>query len=486
MSDAVPPPRTSKSTLVTRPDPTETPMRPLRSLTCATLCALLAMPAHAVTGARILVDNNPTTGGSTYMASVNDTGQEITVLGTDYVSMHDDPDVAIRSIPPDSGPSRGQETDYTRSHPLYKAAGLGFDQMFPNGVSGGYRYGLECSRVGYSTICHVAPGAKAVTHYRTTCNGKPLQFKVTAWSGRDPGAIGGTMAMLGTTLLSGPALGLLASAYELGGEAYIFTHFSGPMSAARMEEIAAASAWLPNPANSAARAAAVRAGPFVAFLALVAYFELAPSFNPHGALYSDDSYIDFSADGASRVTSTYADSEIEQHLVIDDCLEIKAIAQDVPYLSKSQPRLVPDVNDALVTTVFRRKLPDISANRSCSLRVDDSATRFSGSCTNEQGESVPVFLDASGCTNAADIENRNGVLACVGERIPKPAGNYLRACDSIKWDGSRLAASCGTPENRRRLSLDYAAQCRPNSSVSYESTGMGSFTRSSLRCDFPR
>ena len=155
------------------------------------------------------------------MASVNDTDQPIVHLGTEYTAMQADPDIAIADIAARSSPSRGQETDCTRSHPLFVAAGLGFEHTVPNGSSGGYRYALACSRVGFATICHIAPGARAVTRYRTTCNGKPLQFKVTAWSRRDPGAPAGTLASLGGVLATRTVLWSLLNAYELGGGAWI-------------------------------------------------------------------------------------------------------------------------------------------------------------------------------------------------------------------------------------------------------------------------
>lgn len=155
------------------------------------------------------------------MASVNDTDQPIVHLGTECTAMQADPDIAIADIAARSSPSRGQETDCTRSHPLFVAAGPGFDHTVPNGSSGGYRYALACSRVGFATICQIAPGARAVTRYRTTCNGKPVQFKVTAWSGRDPGALATTLASLGGVLATRTVLWSLLNAYELGGGAWI-------------------------------------------------------------------------------------------------------------------------------------------------------------------------------------------------------------------------------------------------------------------------
>ncbi len=457
-----------------------------RTCACCACCLSLLLdgPAQAVTGARLAVDGNPTTGSTTYMASVNDTDNRIDHMGTTYSSMLADPDVAIGSIPPRSSPSKGQVTAYTRSHPMYTAMGLGFERSFPNGVSGGYRYKLQCSRVGFSNICHVAPGARAVTHYRTTCNGKPVQFKATAWSGKDPGELTATLVSMGATLASPVWLTGLNMAYEFAGGWYMASTL-GQAGAVRMRDMVAMaerSWWLPNPENGAMRGAIARAGPVAAFLAFTAYYEIASAVNPKGALYAEVSYINFDAEGDSRVTATLEDNSVSQHIVIDNCLELTSIAQDLPYMKAKgeSERLVPDVNDALVTTVFRRKLPRISASKTCLLSVDDSGQRFSGTCKNAQGVSVETSIDRSNCPNSTDVINDNGTLRCVGARIPQPQGSYLKSCRTRDWNGSTLRASCGVFDAPRFPVLDYAGACQPGSTVSFDASS------NKLRCDSPR
>ncbi len=453
-----------------------------RRTTCAMLGALLACPAGAVTGARVIVDDIATHGNTTYIASVNDTDQEIVHLGTDYADMHDDPDIRIRSIPAHYSPSRGMETDYTAAHPALKAAGLGFDHSFPNGVSGGYRYQIRCSQAGRASLCHIARDAHALTHYRTTCNGKPLSFTVSATWGKDPGALlSGSIAALGTTLVGPLLLDMLPWAYQLACTWWIGTFHPEATTLAQIEALAQQNWWLSNPANTAARAALMRAGPLVGALAFVTYFEIESSLAPHGALFSEDSYVNVAAEGSSQLTAKLVDSPIEQHVIIDDCLEVDAIAQDVPYVHREDaPRLVPDANDALISMVYRRKLPAISAAQSCALRVDDSLHHFDGYCTTTAHQMIPASLDASDCANATDIVNDNGVLRCVGERIARPRGSYLDWCRTIRWNGSVLGATCGPFDFPGFPSLDYGTRCAPDSTVSY------SFDSRSLRCDRPR
>ncbi len=447
------------------------------------LCASQMLSAQAVTASRLVVDGRASGGNTTYMAMVNDTGHELTVTGTDYTGMVNAPDLAPASIPANYSPSRGQETPYTRAHPLYKAIGLGFDRTFPELKSGGYRYGVQCGSLASLPFCQAPADSRAVTHYATTCNGKPLRFKVTAWTGNEPGeAIPKTLAALGVTVAAPIVFQGLVGAYELGSELFIsYKYSSESMGWQKVVEVSSKSNWLANPENTAIRAAAVRASRYLGMLGFAVYYQVKSQLSTMGVLGAQMSYVNVSADGDSRVTRVISDTPLEQHLVIDDCLEINAIAQDLPYArSDSDVRLVPDTNDALVTVVFRRRLPEISAARSCLLEVDDSGTRYTGTCPDSEGRSKDVVLDARGCGNAADIVNADGALQCVGEKVAQPVGSYLKACRVLAWDGRSLRTSCGGTYDRRSASIDYARACIPGSALRYDEAA------GQLRCESPR
>lgn len=450
--------------------------------TCGTLCLLLALPAHALTAARIVVDGNPGADRTTYMASVNDTDRPIQHYGTEYRNMLPQADLPIGHIPPHYTLPNGADTPYNAEHVGYKGLGLGFDQAFPSGVSGGYRYRLSCSRVGFANICHIAPGSLAVTHYRTTCNGRPLSFRVSAGYGMERGeiireAVGAVAAQTVPTTTAatiGQAMAQADAQYITGKYGLNFTTWD------LWQEVQAGRIRPPGQFMSEVLPRVGAASAFGALLLFTASYELASRFAPYGAIDAEMSYIHFDAEGDSQVTQTLEDSALGQEIVIDDCLRIHARVQDAPYLSEASTSLVPDRDDALVTTVFSRVVPAVSAAQSCDLRVSDDEKHFSGMCQNLQHQMVATQLDASSCVNAADIANADGVLQCQGEKIPRPAGSYLRACRQVAWNGSELRASCGAFDALAFPRLDYAGACRAGSTVSYDPGAR------QLRCDTSR
>lgn len=450
--------------------------------TSGTLCLLLALPAHAVTAARIVVDGNPTTGNTTYTASVNDTDLPIEYLGTDYTNMQAQPDLAIGDIPAHYSPPNGADTPYNAEHANYAGLGLGFDQALPTGVSGGYRYPLQCSQVGFATICHVAPGSRAVSHYQTTCNGRPVRFRATASYAMQRGEIlKEVVAAVGAQTIPVTTMATLLRSMSEADAAYLTSKYGTIVTREEiMREVAAGAIEQPGRYLNEVLPRVGAASAFGALLVFTAYYELASRFAPYGAIDAEVSTLTFSAEGGSQVTKILEDSPLGQEIEIDNCLRIHSRPQDAPYLSQESTRLVPDVNDALVTTVFSRVVPAISAAQTCDLRVNDAETHFDGMCLNAQGQAVAAQLDASGCKNAADIVNVDGVLQCQGEKVPRPGGSYLRACRQITWDGRELRAMCGPFDYPGFPRLNYAAACQAASTVSYESSSK------QLRCDSPR
>ncbi len=447
---------------------------------CALLLAAWAAPSHAVTGAAYAYAWARSNGDTTYVVPVNDTGQLIRVLGTDYRQSVHVPEVEAVDLPGGYDPSQRAPGAYGASHPQLAAIGADFGALFASGEPRGFRFKPDDDPTGSGPD----DGWFVVTHYQTVCDGRALRFRAVAWSGRD-GNDGQTSTSRADDdkALTPIAAGAVLASLPRGQASDLVGRYGRALTPRQLQQEIEQGSVGPLRIDFAALLPGV-ARPIAIpdFLALAQVLDVEHHFGGKGA-GTRLHYVNFLADGDSRVTQVISDTPMHQQIVIDDCLMINAIGQDVPYGDdrKGIEHLAPELEDAVLTTVFSHALPGhgISAASSCALRTDDSGRRFDGACLDAAGNPVPASLDATACTNALDIVNDNGVLRCSGEKIPRPAGSYLEACSNVQWDGATLRAGCGPRDWRVVSTLDYAGQCRAGSTVSFD------WSAARLRCDSP-
>jgi hypothetical protein len=130
----------------------------------------------------------------------------------------------------------------------------------------------------------------------------------------------------------------------------------------------------------------------------------------------------------------------------------------------------------------RGNLPQGSYQSSC-INASMNGSTLSASCTPPSGARIYSSLDVNTC-NGADIGNRNGYLACLGNpsygngngngygngryrgrgnRVP--SGSYQQSCTNASVSGGQLTASCVNNRGSRRTSSLNLSQCRQGSDI---------------------